>query len=469
MVNAANSIAAMLAPSNAEASDSILASNSLQANVDVAAPQTLVSNQNLPIEPIGIANAFEQLLVVAEKQIAQGKTNPLAKPIEMLQARAENIEVTQNEIIIPSPDDQWLQTTGEEVIAAPLPEIKIVDNSQIAEVAIFVKHQQSYGDDMMILPTINEGQSYGDDGITLPITNEGQPYGDDGIALPVIPATSPLAATINDDGKITITHIASPPPKTGGEKLASDDAKLIFNDIKPEKSDIKDLPRFEDKKPNSLIFNTENNQIKDLITGGKKQSAPQTVTSEAGIDELLATDTQKPASNARGRDFSSYDSNARVYTAPQNLPLTDQIKVLIKQATNESHSEITIKLNPAELGKIDVKIDSHKQSGSIILIHVEKPDTLEMLQRDSRSLQAALADAGIDVQTGGLQFSMSGDGEHQSTNEENSDNQDDMSEGLAPYDGLQDLSTEEEIAEINELLINDEYQLIASDGLDIRV
>ena len=70
---------------------------------------------------------------------------------------------------------------------------------------------------------------------------------------------------------------------------------------------------------------------------------------------------------------------------------------------------IRIQLEPADLGRVDVRL--HMQDGAVTaVVTADNQDTLDLLQRDSRSLQQALQDAGLKTDSNGLSFSLRDDG-----------------------------------------------------------
>jgi hypothetical protein len=85
-----------------------------------------------------------------------------------------------------------------------------------------------------------------------------------------------------------------------------------------------------------------------------------------------------------------------------------QLRVAIKQGTDR----IMIQLKPAALGIIDMKLDIGADGRVTATISVERPETLEMLQRDARGLERALQDAGLRTDSGSLSFNLRGDGRH---------------------------------------------------------
>jgi len=72
-------------------------------------------------------------------------------------------------------------------------------------------------------------------------------------------------------------------------------------------------------------------------------------------------------------------------------------------------SRFTIRLDPPELGRIEVNLSVTSQGHAQAMLAVEKPQTLDLLQRDAPALERALRDAGLDL-GGDLSFSLKGEG-----------------------------------------------------------
>jgi chemotaxis protein MotD len=78
----------------------------------------------------------------------------------------------------------------------------------------------------------------------------------------------------------------------------------------------------------------------------------------------------------------------------------------IAVAVRNGNSRFEIRLDPAELGRIHVRIDVDRNGLVTSHLTVEKPETLSMLRQDAAQLQRALDDAGLSTGNGGLQFSL---------------------------------------------------------------
>jgi len=159
------------------------------------------------------------------------------------------------------------------------------------------------------------------------------------------------------------------------------------------------------------------------------------------------------ASNASASTAVSF---SKVLKAAAYTPVSEQVAFNIKAAVKGGASKIEIQLNPAELGKLHIKMDvSSDGKATGIIVTAEHKSTLEMLQRDARGLENALADAGIKTDSGSLSFNLRG-GQHE---------KDDTRQALASYAPL--LQEEDELAPL--AVISRSYVVNAADGLDIQI
>jgi len=80
------------------------------------------------------------------------------------------------------------------------------------------------------------------------------------------------------------------------------------------------------------------------------------------------------------------------------------VEIAARARSGNTHFEI--RLDPADLGRIDVRIDIDRNGHVTSHLMVEKPETLSMLRQDAPQLQRALDDAGFRTADSGLQFSL---------------------------------------------------------------
>ena len=121
------------------------------------------------------------------------------------------------------------------------------------------------------------------------------------------------------------------------------------------------------------------------------------------------------------------DPNAQLAALPQQVSPTGAVnptdKLSVTQATGAAvpisglaveiaasaqsgKTHFDVRLDPADLGRIDVRIAVDRNGQVTSHLTVEKPETLSMLRQDAPQLQQALNDAGLKTGSGGLQFSL---------------------------------------------------------------
>jgi flagellar hook-length control protein FliK len=107
-------------------------------------------------------------------------------------------------------------------------------------------------------------------------------------------------------------------------------------------------------------------------------------------------------------------------TAAINAPVPlSGLALEIAASARSGKSRFEIRLDPADLGRIDVRIDVDRNGQVTSHLTVERPETLSMLRQDAPQLQRALDDAGFKTGNGGLRFSL----RDQSSSGQNSGNE----------------------------------------------
>ena len=131
-----------------------------------------------------------------------------------------------------------------------------------------------------------------------------------------------------------------------------------------------------------------------------------------GTDSLQPQTTSTAPIAISGADTVSGQQRASVEAAakPISRLATEHVAVNIAGAVRGGLRQITIQMRPASLGEIDVDIKISNDGHVSAQVRAERPETLEMLQRDARGLERALQDAGLKTDSGGLSFGLRGDG-----------------------------------------------------------
>ncbi|MEQ8664792.1 MAG: flagellar hook-length control protein FliK [Rhodospirillales bacterium] len=174
------------------------------------------------------------------------------------------------------------------------------------------------------------------------------------------------------------------------------------------------------------------------------------------------------ASNATGQATAQTQQTgdaqraAQAQTARQSAPtrpVVQQISVNISKAIADGLDKININLRPEQLGRVEVKLEvSHNGRVSAHIV-ADRPETLEILRNDARSLEKALQEAGFDTGAGDLSFDL----------RQQENNQDGAQDGSSIAGGQGETDTGDAEAELAQMLINGEpLHIISEDRVDIR-
>jgi flagellar hook-length control protein FliK len=107
-------------------------------------------------------------------------------------------------------------------------------------------------------------------------------------------------------------------------------------------------------------------------------------------------------------DPTSRAAQASASSRPLPSAAAEQVSVRLSKAVETGESKLRIQLRPHELGRVEVKLDIAGDGRAKVMVSAERPETLELLQRDSRTLERALQDAGLKTDPGSLSFDLQG-------------------------------------------------------------
>jgi flagellar hook-length control protein FliK len=121
----------------------------------------------------------------------------------------------------------------------------------------------------------------------------------------------------------------------------------------------------------------------------------------AAIAPTSAQPTAAPATAAAQQAQAAYQA---ADTATVNLP---QMAFEIARQVQHGSSEFQIRLDPADLGRVNVTLAVDATGNVSAHLAVERADTLALLRQDANNLNQALAQAGLAGGKTNLQFSLS--------------------------------------------------------------
>jgi hypothetical protein len=243
---------------------------------------------------------------------------------------------------------------------------------------------------------------------------------------PTTPApTAPTNATTLTETVAATTPVVSKAvsPKTSAATVAKNGSE-----IGPGAEDSTDAPASATSAQNGLV---------QLPTANAKPEVPTTVEASVANAAIAAStpgtagsahqhsstpDSQHTSTDAPNLNLQAANAIQPQFNSPAAAPVSANtlnvsvattapvplsgLALEIAASAKSGKSRFEIRLDPAELGRIDVRIDIDRNGQMTSHLTVEKPETLSMLRQDAPQLQRALDEAGFKTGDSGLQFSL---------------------------------------------------------------
>ena len=162
--------------------------------------------------------------------------------------------------------------------------------------------------------------------------------------------------------------------------------------------------------------------------------------------------TQQTQQSQQSQQAQNSQANQKPTTGSS---VVDQVSVKISKAMQAGNDKISIQLKPAELGRIDVKMELTQDGRVMAVVTADNKDTLDLLRRDSGDLQKALENAGMQMDSGDMTFNLRGE-ENQMDSQGNG-----SSDGKNEEDGMTD-------ADLDNLILAQDTDVISDARVDVR-
>jgi hypothetical protein len=131
-----------------------------------------------------------------------------------------------------------------------------------------------------------------------------------------------------------------------------------------------------------------------------RQETPQsTLRDPSGVAGASPADT--PTSLPAGADKP---------TAPVR-PVSEQITVHLARGAKNGLSHLHIALDPDSLGRLEIRLDFHRDGSLNAAIVADRPETLNLLRNEARALEDSLNAAGFKTGQDSLSFDLSSSNE----------------------------------------------------------
>lgn len=131
---------------------------------------------------------------------------------------------------------------------------------------------------------------------------------------------------------------------------------------------------------------------------------PSAAAGASGTD-LSVQAAGAPAAGSSLSDISTVTLRSPTASARPQLPTPDIAAQITKHA-EAGINRFQIRLDPPEMGRIDVRIEIGDRGQLSAHLSADRQDTLDLLQRDAKTLEKALQALGMDADQDNLQFSL---------------------------------------------------------------
>jgi hypothetical protein len=222
----------------------------------------------------------------------------------------------------------------------------------------------------------------------------------------------PVKAPV-DNEPVSGAKLAKPseslrPARSDAGAAASDDGNA------PKSTATPDRPDRPVRTASTPAENLAKNEPVPAAPNGAQMSQQPPVSSHHGLPDSPAV-PNLPAAPVAPNDpstavklaFSGPNSGAS--SAPSETPSFDALALKIATRSADGDRNFSIRLDPPELGRIEVNLNVNSDGHAEAELRADRPQTLELLQRDASALERALKDAGLNL-AGSLAFSLKGEG-----------------------------------------------------------
>jgi len=220
------------------------------------------------------------------------------------------------------------------------------------------------------------------------------------VKIKAMPRASTDAKPAGDKAKSVVSDSVASSDKTGADKSTS----VATADAAGGLKNLPVQPRQDGQTPSDQTLNSA------APTAVAAQPAPVTPPSDhAAAANNDAGGVQAVAVNPLANNPPKIAADIQVAAGrhgDDTSATLDKLAVTIAAKSLQGLHQFDIRLDPPDLGRVQVKLtvdDAGQAQASLV---VDKPQTLDLLQRDSSSLNRVLTDAGLNLSNNGLSFSL---------------------------------------------------------------
>lgn len=148
------------------------------------------------------------------------------------------------------------------------------------------------------------------------------------------------------------------------------------------------------------------------LVAAARSTTKTSSASEPAPKVAASVDASAPAADAApqleaSRDAQTLTDTQATDAAPRAPHAAQQVSREIVRRFNGGGAQFDIRLDPPELGRVDVKLEVSRDNKVTATITADSPQALTDLARAARDIQQSLQSAGLDLAENGLSFDLS--------------------------------------------------------------
>lgn len=263
-----------------------------------------------------------------------------------------------------------------------------------------------------------------DDGARTPNADPSQPVAVMFLQMPADEAVPKGATGEAIEAVVEAAASGDPEPKTAdgqpenapatGAAPAAEDAFRAAADSGADSEGADAEPRLDARLRATIEAGAKGSGEAD-IPGSATQTTddPAETSRSAAQQPSHATETARPGPHGSDMQPLQFDLKPGAAAAasaaqphqPHTAPVPlDGVAVHIAKAAVDGIDRFRIELHPASLGGVDISIEISRDGRVDAVVRADRPETLDLLQRDARQLARALQDAGLQADSGSFAF-----------------------------------------------------------------
>ncbi|HEV7289515.1 flagellar hook-length control protein FliK [Sphingomonas sp.] len=231
--------------------------------------------------------------------------------------------------------------------------------------------------------------------------------------IPLTPAPAPVSPAPTQPQAVASAAPAPIAPRVTETARPAESAPADIASDAPVDDGAFDNLVTTDSAPETDALRTSSDTASDgMNRDGNRQSAPQqsapapTPTSTGPIPAFDPLASAAAPDAARAAGDPAAEPRARASAIGEDVGLA-----IVRHADSGAGDVLVIRLDPAELGKIEVRLRMDEARQLSAEVTADQPATLDLLRRDSDNLTRALNDAGFRADDQSLRFDSRGFGQ----------------------------------------------------------